>query len=151
MADGGSDAAIRLLVDPQLRAFAMRLSYVLRVPGRHPSGLSYTELLDILASQGRDFAADSRQLRSHVLYALREQFGGDAVLPGRAQLAQIASAAIVEWIVARFENGLRDVPIKAITSGYRATKRAAGEYTSVGMRTGSLRDAIKSRATAIVK
>jgi hypothetical protein len=33
-----------------MRAFADRLRFTLRIPGTHPSGLSYEELFDILAS-----------------------------------------------------------------------------------------------------
>ena len=35
---------------PALKAFAQRLTFSLRVPGAHPTGLAYDELLGILAA-----------------------------------------------------------------------------------------------------
>lgn len=130
---------------PQMRAFADRLRFTLRIPGTHPSGLSYEELFDILARQGRDFGADSDRLRAHIRYALREQFDGGRA-PGKAQLRQIAEAAILEWILSRIETGLRDVPIKPNDSKYRRWKMRYAAYSRVGMRTGALRDRIRDRA-----
>lgn len=130
---------------PQMRAFADRLRFTLRIPGTHPSGLSYEELFDILARQGRDFGADSPRLRGHIRYALREQFDGGRP-PGKAQLRQIAEAAILEWILARIEMGLRDVPIKPNESSYRRWKVKHAAYSRVGMRTGALRNRIRDNA-----
>ena len=130
---------------PQMRAFADRLRFTLRIPGTHPSGLSYEELFDILARQGRDFGADSPRLRGHIRYALREQFDGGRP-PGKAQLRQIAEAAILEWILSRIETGLRDVPIRPNDSKYRRWKMRYAAYSRVGMRTGALRDRIRDRA-----
>ncbi len=130
---------------PQMRAFADRLRFTLRIPGTHPSGLSYEELFDILAAQGRDFGADSPQLRGHIRYALREQFDGGRA-PGRAQLRQIAEAAILEWIVSRIETGLRDVPIRPNDPKYRRWKMKHAAYSRVGMRTGALRNRIRDNA-----
>ena len=131
----------------QLRAFARSLQYVMRIPGSHGS-ISNEDLLDILAGGGRDFAADSPRLRAHIAEALIEQFAGDRRMPGATQLRQIASAAIVEWVVMRFENMLRDVPIKPNASAYRAWKRTHATYTAPGMQTGALRTAIKERGRA---
>jgi hypothetical protein len=135
---------------PQMRAFADRLRFTLRIPGTHPSGLSYEELFDILAAQGRDFGADSPQLRGHIRYALREQFDGGRA-PGRAQLRQIAEAAILEWIVSRIEMGLRDVPIRPNDPKYRRWKMRNAAYSRVGMRTGALRDRIRDRARVSIE
>jgi hypothetical protein len=133
------------MATPDLTAFARRLQYTLRIPGTHPSGISYEELFEILANQGRDFAADSPRLREHIRYALREQFGTGRA-PGKAQLRQIAEAAIIEWIVARIDSGLRDVPIKPNESSYRRWKVRNAAYSRVGMRTGALRDRIRDNA-----
>ena len=130
---------------PDLRAFARRLSYVLRIPGTHPSGLSYEELFGILARQGRDFGADSPQLRGHIARVLEEQFGSGRP-PGRAQLRQIAEAAILEWILSRIETGLRDVPIRPNDPAYRRWKVRNAAYSRVGMRTGALRNRIRDNA-----
>tara|TARA_R110000868_G_scaffold62436_1_gene188645 strand:+ start:291 stop:719 length:429 start_codon:yes stop_codon:yes gene_type:complete len=131
----------------QLRAFARSLQYVMRIPGSH-GAISNEDLFDILAQGGRDFGADSPRLRAYITEALVAQFAGDKRMPGQAQLRQIASAAIVEWVVMRFENMLRDVPIKPNASAYRAWKREHATYTAPGMRTGALRTAIKERGRA---
>jgi len=133
------------MATPDLTAFARRLQYTLRIPGTHPSGISYEELFEILANQGRDFGADSPRLREHIRYALREQFEGGRP-PGKAQLRQIAEAAIIEWIVSRIETGLRDVPIKPNDPKYRRWKMKNAAYSRVGMRTGALRDRIRDNA-----
>lgn len=136
-------AAMVALSDREIAAWARRISYTLRVPGTHPSGLPYDALLEILAAQGRDFTADSLRLRAHIINVLREQFASSKRPPGMAQLRQFASAAILEWILARLEGQLRDVPIRSLDPEYRARKRAAGEYVAPGMRTGALRDRIR--------
>lgn len=136
--------------DTQFAALARRLSFVLRVPGTHPGGLSYERLLAILAEQGRDFAADSKRLRAHIATAWLEQFGGATRAPGQAQLKQFAAAAIIEWFVARFDSGLRDVPIKSNDSAYRAWKRRHAAYSAPGMRSGKLRDRIKNQGNVKV-
>ena len=138
------------VAEAQFVALARRLSFVLRVPGSHPRGLSYDELLAILAEQGRDFAADSKRLREHIAIAWREQFGGATRAPGQAQLKQFAAAAILEWIVARFETGLRDVPIKPNDSAYRAWKRRHAAYSVPGMSSGKLRDRVKNQGNVKV-
>lgn len=136
---------------PALRAFAQKLSYTLRLPGAHPSGIAYQKLLAILAEQGRDFLADSRRLREHVAYALLEQFGDDKRPPGPPQLRQIAAAAILEWVLARLEGGQRDVPIKPNDPAYRAWKRRNANYSRPGMSSGALRDALRDDATVTVR
>ena len=137
-------------VERQLRAIAQRLTYVLRIPGTHPSGIAYADLVAILAAQGRDFTADSPRLRAHVAYALVEQFGGDTRVPGLPQIKQIAAAAIIEWFVARIDSGQRDVPIKPNDPAYRAWKRKHAAYSVPLMRTGALRNRVRDNATVTV-
>jgi len=136
---------------PALKAFAQRLTFTLRVPGAHPSGLAYDELLRILADQGRDFAADSTKLRDHVARALVEQFGDDRRPPGLTQLRQIAAAAILEWVLTRLEMGNRDVPIKPNEPGYRAWKQRNANYSRPGMRSGALRDQLRDKGRVAVR
>jgi len=124
-------------------SFASSLSYALRVPGTHPSGIAYDRLIEILKRQGRDFTADSDRLREHVRVALIEQFAGARRPPGMAQLKQFAAAAALEWMLARIESGLRDVPIKSNAPAYRAWKRAHAPYSAPLMRTGALRDRVR--------
>jgi len=136
---------------PALKAFAQRLTFSLRVPGAHPDGLAYDELLGILAAQGRDFAADSAKLRTHVANALVEQFGDDRRPPGVTQLRQIAAAAILEWVLLRLESQLRDVPIKPNDPAYRAWKKRFAAYSAVGMRSGALRNALRDKGRVTVR
>lgn len=136
---------------PALKTFAQRLTFSLRVPGAHPTGLAYDELLGILERQGRDFAADSKRLREHVAYALVEQFGDDRRPPGVTQLRQIAAAAILEWVLTRLEMGNRDVPIKPNDPAYRAWKKRNTAYSAVGMRTGALRNALRDKGRVTVR
>jgi hypothetical protein len=131
---------------PDLKAFARRLDYVLRIPGTHPSGLSYDELFGILARQGRDFAADSPRLRGHIARVLEEQFGDSRRAPGVTQVRQFAESAILDWILNRLERGLRDVPIKPNDPAYRRWKQKYAAYSRVGMRTGALRNRIRDNA-----
>lgn len=126
-----------------LRSFAQTLQFALRVRGRHSGGVSYEQLLGILAAQGRDFAADSPKLREHVAKGLVEEFGADKRMPAREQLRQIAGALILEWILNRLERSLRDVPIRPNDGAYRAWKRRNARYSAPGMRSGELRNAIR--------
>ena len=132
-----------------LRTFARNLSYSLRVPGIHPSGLHYDELLDILAAQGRDFTADSSKLRAHVEKGLLEELGDGPSTA--AERRSVAAALILQWVLNRLERQLRDVPIKSNESTYRAWKRKHARYATPGMRSGALRDAIESRGQVIVR
>lgn len=136
---------------PDLRAFARRLDYALKIPGSHPSGISYDELFSILQDQGRDFAADSPRLRAHIERALEEQFGDSKRPPGVQQVKQIAGAAIIEWILNRLERGLRDVPIKPNDPKYRRWKQKYAAYSRVGMKTGALRNRIRDNARVKIK
>jgi len=135
----------------RIDAFAARLSYALRVPGTHPSGLSYDALIAILAAQGRDFTADSERARDHVRIVLREQFAGSTRPPGLAQLKQFAAAALLEWMLARIESGLRDVPIKPNDPVYRAWKRKHAAYSVPLMHTGALRNRVRDHGRVEVK
>ena len=126
-----------------LRTFARNLSFALRVPGVHPSGIHYDELLDILAAHGRDFAADSDRLRKHVEQGLLDEFHGKTATASERR--DVAAALILQWVLSRLEGQLRDVPIASNASTYRAWKRKNARYSAPGMRSGALRDAIKSR------
>lgn len=136
---------------PDLKSFARRLEYTLRIPGRHPSGLPYDDLFEILQKQGRDFAADSDRLRGHIARVLQEQFGESRRPPGVAQARQFAEEAILEWILNRLERGLRDVPIKPNDPKYRRWKQKYAAYSRVGMKTGALRDRIRDNARVKIK
>lgn len=131
--------------------FARALSYALQVPGVHPSGLRYDELLRILAEQGRDFTADSTRLREYVARGLAAEFADARRPPGVTVLRQIAGALILEWVLNRLEGQLRDVPIKPNAPVYRAWKRRHAAYSAVGMRTGALRNVLRDKARVVVR
>lgn len=126
--------------------FAKALSYSLRVPGVHPSGVRYEDLLGYLAEQGRDFTADSTRLREYVARGLKAEFDDARTPPGVAVIRQFAAALILEWVLNRLEGQLRDVPIKPNAPAYRAWKRKHAAYSAVGMRTGALRDQLRDKA-----
>lgn len=134
-----------------LSRFARDFGFALRVPGAHPSGPTYDQLIEWLAAQGRDFTADSPRLREHVRMALLAQFGDDRRVPGRAQLQQIIAAAVAEWVLLRLEMGQRDVPIKANAPAYRRWKLRHRPFSRPGMATGALRDALRDRARVRVE
>jgi hypothetical protein len=136
-------------VDParEASAFASRFSFELRIAGRHEeSGLSNQALLDIRKAEGRDFAADTRELRDFVMRRVRDEIGerwdDDTA-------ARIAGTAIVEWIVRRIEGDVADVYLEPLNPEYRAAKIAAGLDGRIGIAHGHWRDAV-ARAEAIV-
>lgn len=131
--------------------WARTFSYALRVPGSHPDGLAYDDLLAILKAQGRDFAAPSAQLRDHVRYVLERRAAELPRAPARGQLVAWTRDAVVEWVVLRLEMGRRDVPIKPNAPAYRRWKAAHGPYQRPGMRTGALRDALRDAAEVTVR
>lgn len=138
-------------VEQALRTFARKLTYSLHVPGSHPDGISYDDLLDVLASQGRDFTADSTKLRDYVERGLLEEFAGDTTPPSASERKQIAAALVLRWILNRLESQLRDVPIKSNHAAYRAWKRKHARYSAPGMKSGALRDAIKRHGEVTVR
>ena len=115
---GRLQGAARTQAEAAVAQFAQQLSFALRIPGRHYSGLSNQDLFDILAAQGRDFAANTRPLRDHVAKVLRDVFvDGDEPVTD-ASLKQYASDAILEWIVARFEGKQHDVSMRALSRSW---------------------------------
>lgn len=141
----------RKRVEQALRTFARNLTYSLHVPGSHPGGIAYDDLLDVLASQGRDFTADSTKLRDYVERGLLAEFAGDTTPPSASERRQIAAALVLRWILNRLESQLRDVPIKSNDATYRAWKRKHARYSAPGMRSGALRDAIKRHGEVTVR
>lgn len=118
----------------------------MHVPGMHRSDVSYDDLLGYLAEQGRDFTADNRTLRAHVKQALLLRFEGFQRAPNLTELREVAAAAIVEWVVMRFDRKVRDVDIKPNNQTYLRWKSREGYGTTPGVKTGELRDAIERRA-----
>ncbi len=138
-------AALKRRLAAVLKQFAKALEFEIKVPGAHYSGLGNEELLDILAAQGRDFRADTRQLRVHVELALREAFEDEGAVPLRLEVEQEAKVAILEWVAARMDGRIRDERITALTPDYAKRKRATHPGRPVGKRTGALFDALTEK------
>lgn len=139
------------VVADRTRDFAKQLSWSLHVPGTHAGGVAYNTLLDYLAEQGRDFTADSRPLRAHVRLKLQARFEGYQRAPNATELKREAAAAILEWVLARFDRKVRDVPIKANAPEYIRWKVQHDKRTVPGQSSGELRDAIEDRGRVEVE
>lgn len=129
-------------VATRTREFAKRMDWTLNVPGSHGE-VSNAVLLGYLAEQGRDFAADTRSLRDHVRLVLQTKFEGYQRAPNAVELKRVAAEAILAWIVARFDNKVRDIRIKRNAPAYSLFKRKHGFDSRPGIRTGQLRDAVR--------
>lgn len=139
--------AIQALTSPvvdvarESRAYAGELSFEIELRGAHYSGLTNQEILDLFIKHGRDFTADTSQLRRHVEESLLNGFKGKRWDDDTA--AEIAAEAILEWIVSRVEDERRDTFIPALTPDYLRRKRAKGEDTRVGVKKGRFLKALK--------
>jgi hypothetical protein len=139
-------------VDParEAGAFARRLSWELRIPGDHYSGMSNQALLDIRKAEGRDFNEDTRELRDHIRDEVVRQIGPTW---DDDRAARIAGDAIVKWVVRRIEEqGLDMSKLEPLNPEYRAWKArqtAPVLDTRIGIARGVWLKAVK-RAEAIV-
>lgn len=130
-------------LDSFLRDYAARLEFALDIPGEHYSGLSNNDLLAVRQREGRPFADNNATLRRHVRTELQLRFGTARVYPSPLAVEAAARTAILEWILARLNGGLRDVRIKTLNVDYAKTKQAAGYAGQpVGVRTGAWREAL---------
>lgn len=111
----------------------------LEVPGRHYSGLTYDELLEILADQGRDFAATTTAMRRAVLAEVTARYEGARRAPTDAEIRGALAEAALAWIVRRFAGRVRDEHLRALTIPY-ARRKAKDGYggNPIGTRTGAL-------------
>lgn len=121
-----------------------------RVPGTHPDGLAYDELLAHLGARGFDFLAETVQLRLYVAKHLRAEFRGAAALPSRAAMQRVAAPRMLEHIERRFTRGGHDVSFPRLAAKTLAAKarKGRGGYPT-GVNTGATRAAL-SRAGKIV-
>jgi hypothetical protein len=132
--------SLRAELTSKIKTFARSLTWSLRIRGQHYSGLGNQELFDILAAQGRDFGADTSQLRTHVANALIQTFAQSAYVPLMIDLEDAAADAILEWIVMRFNGEVRDVRLKRLSKNYREWKQRHGLSARVGVAHGDLRE-----------
>jgi hypothetical protein len=131
-------------------AFLRKLprSFTVVVPGTHDDGLTYDALIAILASQGRDFLAETVQLTQAVRAALQRVFSRATTLPSVAQLRRAAEPAILDHIEMRFsKRGNADVMMAPLSRPYAAWKARTGRGGQpIGVLTGDLRAAFSRKA-----
>lgn len=153
MADGSLGRGRPASAQEILRAIRLvtsALRFDLEVPGNHPSGIAYMDLLAILDAQGRPFLKNTRSLREHAARTLRLTYDGATTLPTVREMESVAALAILDWIVRRRFGGNPDVRMTALTQPYLKAKHRAGFGTTIGVRTGALRDAVASARVEIL-
>lgn len=128
--------AITRAVKARVRGVSWRLA----VGGTHPgSDISYDELLDVLASQGRDFRAETSAMDRAVLAEVQTTFETLGRLPLMREIDEAIGHAVLAWIVKRFEGKVRDEPLRRLTLAYaRRKKRDGYGGRPIGTRTGAL-------------
>jgi hypothetical protein len=134
--------------------FVRRMEYRFHIPGGHYSGLSNQELYEILAAQGRDFAAPSRRLDEHVRLTILSEFEGFTAPPSINALKQTAAMAIAEWVITRWEGRVRDVAIRRLPQGkgtWFERKRRLGLDLRVGIAKGDNGGLLEAARDATVK
>jgi hypothetical protein len=132
-------SATRGEVVRSIAAIGRGFRVALEVPGRHYSGLTYDELLAILADQGRDFAATTTAMRRAVLAEVTARFENTRRAPTDAAIRDALAEAALAWIVRRFAGKVRDEHLRALTIPY-ARRKAKDGYGGepIGTRTGAL-------------
>jgi len=133
-------------VAQEAQRFATSMRFAVSVPGRHYSGLANEELLTILAGQGRDFLADTSELRVHVREKIEDALGTDW---NEREARDIAADAVREWIVQRFERQGVDVDLAPLNDVYRRWKSRSRYSTMIGIKTGALLGAVKRAAVRV--
>jgi hypothetical protein len=144
-----SDFVRRGLLESAARQFVSQLAFTLDIPGEHYSGLSNQHLFDILAAQGRDFGARSRELDEHVRVELIREFSDYPYVPSSTLFRQVTGDIIAEWVVARMEGTIRDVPIRPLAAPTLAFKRKHGFDHRVGIMRGDLLESVKSMGVRV--
>jgi hypothetical protein len=118
-----------------------------RVPGTHSGGIDHEGLLDVLASQGREFLQNTVQLALAVSAALRRRWLGSSRMPTLEELRATAEPALLDVVEQRFSPGNGDIRVTALTPRYAAQKRARGRGSQpVGVASGELRRAVSRDA-----
>ena len=123
----------------EVSRIAKSIEWSLGVPGRHYSGLSYDDLLDILEEQGRPFREDTRTLRKAVLAGVQLRLEGLGRAPTWREFREAYAIEVLSFVVKRFEAKVRDVAIRRLTPAY-AKRKERDRYGDrpIGTRTGSL-------------
>lgn len=115
-------------VSATVRAFIASMDWRLEIPGTHYSGLSNQALLEVRENEGRDFAADTVQLRQYLRRELADRFAGFERTPTLADLQALTSKLIVNYIAnERVLGDGGDVLLPALSPAYAAWKRKQGK------------------------
>lgn len=124
------------------------MTFALDIPGQHYGGLSNQELFDLLAEQGRDFDAPSRELSEHIRLSVLAEFAAASRPPTLSELKEFLTPIVVEWVAARMEGDRRDVRIAPLAAKTVAFKRANGFDPRPGIMRGDLLEAVRSAGLA---
>lgn len=145
-------SATRAQIERRIYEWTRAMRFRLVLDGNHPSGVSYTALLEYLADGGRDFTQPTVQLRQTVARALRERFANRGRMPSDAELERAAAPVILDVIERRFERGNGDIRVQPRSPAYvRQLRREGRASQPVGVRTGALRARIsRARAREVV-
>lgn len=140
--------ATRAQIERRIYEWTSAMRFRLVLDGSHPSGVSYTSLLEYLADGGRDFTQPTVQLRQAVARALREKLTAAGRMPTESEMERAAAPVILDVIERRFERGNGDIRVEARSAAYmRQLRREGRAGQPIGVRTGALRARI-SRASA---
>ena len=146
-----AEPVTRRAIEARITAFVREVvkpgRWRVHVPGTHTGGITYEGLLDVLASQGREFLANTVQLSLAVSAALRREWLGSDTMPTERELEQTAEQPLLDHVEKRFSPGNGDIHVTPHTSRYRAQKRRAGRGGQpIGVASGELRRAVSRDA-----
>lgn len=118
-----------------------------RVPGTHSGGITHEKLADVLASQGREFFANTVQLSLAVSAALRREWLGSRKMPTTRELERSAEQPLLDVVEARLSPGNGDIRVAPLDPRYEKHKRALGRGGQpIGVSSGEFRRAVSRDA-----
>jgi len=143
-ASGGPSAQARpptqSAIDAAISAFTRTWRWRVSVPGTHPSGITYDQLLIYLEGAGFDFLAETVQLRQAVNRDLRVAFRGARSIPDTPTLRRAAAPLMAEFMELRFNKGNGDISMPRLAPPtLRAKARKGRAGYPIGVDSGALR------------
>jgi hypothetical protein len=145
-------AALKSAIRTVVKAYA-RATWDVRVPGTHPDGESFEDILGWLDASGREFLSQNQSLRRYVELELLLAFENGAAVPTKTQLQDAVQTAVRKRVADRMVRAIRDVPVKTLLAATVAKKRALGYVNPAlpGYATGATHAAVAERLTVRVK
>jgi len=145
------ESVTRRAIEERLVAFVREVvkpgRWRVHVPGTHSGGITYEGLLDVLASQDRDFLTNTVQLSLAVSVALRREWLSSQRMPTTRELERSAERPLLDVVEARFSPGNGDIRVARLTVKYEKRKRALGRGgQAIGVSSGELRRAVSRDA-----